>query len=78
MNYEALAAWRRLDLLGRNIDGFSGVPQPLRIEAIENECKDYADPVGLKWRIVFLEENIFSKRIKKYNADAARRNKSKK
>lgn len=51
---------------------------PLKLEAIEIEANNHTDPAGLKWRIMLIEERIYEKRVKKYNADSARRNKGKK
>lgn len=78
LNYEALRVWHELDLFGRDIDSYCGMPKPLKLDAIIAACRACPDPAGLKWRIMFIEEKIFSKRIKKFNADMARRNKGKK
>lgn len=78
MNCDAVNVWRLLDIYGRDIDTFSGVPRALRIEAVEIECNKYFDPDGLKWRVLLIEDKIFSNRIKEYNAKAEQRNKGKK
>lgn len=78
MNYQAISAWQKLDLFGRKIDTFCGAPLPLSLKEIDVVCNDFPDPIGLKWRILLLEEKIFARRIKKFNSDAARRNKGKK
>lgn len=78
LNYEAVNLWRFLDIYGRDIDTFSGVPRTLRTEAVEIECNKHSDPDGLKWRVFLIEDKIFAKRIKEYNAKAEQRNKGKK
>lgn len=77
LNYEAINAWRRLDLFGRELDTFSGMPKPLRIEAIEIECSKFPDAIGMRWRVMLLEEHIFSKRVKKFKAESQKRNSQK-
>lgn len=64
--------WRLLDFYGRDIDTFAGVPRAMRIEAIDIECAKTSDPDGMKWRVLLLEERIFERRVKKFNADAKR------
>lgn len=71
--YNAINLWRRLDLFGREIDTYTGMPRPLRIEAIEIECEKFPDAIGMRWRIMTLEERIFEKRVKKYIAEAQKR-----
>ncbi len=75
LNYEALNAWRRLDLFGRDIDTFSGVSRPLKLEAIEIEANGYTDPEGLKWRIMLFEERVYSKRLKRWQAEVGKKGK---
>lgn len=65
-------------MFGRDFDGYSGAPKPLKIEAIIAACREYPDKAGIRWRIMLFEEHIYSKRVKKFNADAAKRNKGKK
>lgn len=73
LNYEAVNLWRLLDYYGRDIDTFAGVPRALRIEAVDLECDKTNDPVGLKWRVLLLEDKIFTRRIKEYSAMAEKR-----
>lgn len=77
LNYEAVNTWRILDFFGRDIDTFSGCPKTLRIEAVDIECNKKPDPDGLKWRVLLLEEKIFARRIKEFNARSKDRNKNK-
>ena len=74
-NSEALEAWKQLDLFGRGLDGFSGVPMTLRIEGINLQCEKYADPDALRWRVMTLEERIYNARIKKWKQDRDRKSK---
>lgn len=78
LNFEAVNLWHELDIFGREFDGYSGIPKPLKLESIVDACKDNSDPIGLKWRIMLLEERIYSKRVKDFNARAEKRNKGKK
>lgn len=73
LNYEAVNLWRLLDFYGRDIDTFAGVPRAMRIEAIDIECGKTSDPDGLKWRVLLLEDTIFTRRIKEFNAKSERR-----
>lgn len=75
INYDAINVWHELDLFGRDIDSYCGVPMPLKLEAIIEACKTYPDPNGLKWRIMLFEQHVYSERIKKFNADMKRRRK---
>ena len=77
-NYDAVNAWRKLDLFGRVIDTFAGVPLPLSLDAIALAAKEHVDPYGIKWRVIMLEERIYERRVKKFNADSSKRSKGKK
>ena len=62
INLEAWQAWKELDTYGRDIDSMAGNPLPLRLEAVELICRQYADPDALRWRILQIEEKVFEYR----------------
>ena len=68
-NASAIKAWQILDLFGRGIDGFSGVPLPLRLESIDLECGKHPDPDGIRWRVLLIEEKVYAKRIDRFKAE---------
>lgn len=72
-NRKAVEIWKVLDLFARGIDGFSGIPLTLRVEGIDCECAKTADPDGYRWRVMLIEEKVYTRRIKKFNADAQKR-----
>lgn len=65
-NLEALEVWQRLDLFGREIDAFAGLPRPLKLEAVELECKRLPDPDGAKWRVIAVEEKVWGRRVREW------------
>ena len=62
MNLEAWKAWRELDTYGRDIDSMAGNPMPLRLEAVDLVCRQYADPDAIRWRILQIEELVLDHR----------------
>ncbi len=64
-----------LDLFGRDIDSYCGMPKPLKLEAIISGCADYPDPAGMKWRIMLFEQKMYSMRVKSFNHEMNKRNK---
>lgn len=66
LNYKAINIWQNLDIFGRDIDTFAGLPRPLRLDVIELECKRQTDPDGVRWRLLILEEKIWGKRIREW------------
>lgn len=67
LNLKAIEIWRLLDLHGRGIDGFSGVPLPLKIESLNAVCERSVDPEGIKRRVILLENAVYKKRLEKFN-----------
>lgn len=67
-NAAALESWRLLDSFGRGLDGFSGVPLPIRMESIDSECARQADPDGIRWRIIAIEEKVYGMRVERFRA----------
>lgn len=65
-NLAALELWQRLDAHGRDIDAFAGLPRPLRLEAIDMECAKTPDPEGMRWRVLALDERVWTKRLKEW------------
>ena len=65
-NWQAWEAWISLDGTGRDIDGMSGFPLPLRIEAVEHECARHDDPEGIRWRLLLIEERALRIRREEY------------
>lgn len=59
------------------MDGFSGVPIPIRLEAINNECERHVDCEGLRWRVIMLEEIVYKAKMERYKADRDKENKAK-
>lgn len=72
-NVQAIRIWRRLDLYAREIDTFSGLPLPLRLEAVNAECEGTADPQGIKWRVLVVEEKIYGMRLERFKAESRKR-----
>lgn len=72
-NAEAIATWRLLDLYGRGLDGFSGLPLPLRLESVDAECEKKADPEAIRWRVLLLEERIYAERVERFRAEQGKK-----
>lgn len=69
-NWQAWEAWINLDCLGRDVDGMSGFPLPLRIEALERVCARCDDPEGVRWRVLLIEEKALQIRREEYRKRA--------
>lgn len=57
-----------LDVHGRDYDTMSGNPLPLRMEAVELECRKHGDHEGLRWRVLLIDALIVDSRRKKLEA----------
>lgn len=66
-NVEAWAVWVILDAHGRNVDTMAGLPLPLRIEAVHQECVSKKDPDGIKRLVLCIESAAMQERMKQFS-----------
>ncbi len=76
-NAAAIDIWQRLDVWGRGLDTFGGVPMPLRIADMNAECDRAENPEGMRWRVQMIEEIIFAARLKRHRREEEERRREK-
>lgn len=55
-----------LDAHGRDVDTMAGLPLPLRIEAVHQECAGKKDPDGVRRRVLCIEAVAMKKRMEQF------------